>query len=158
MEALRESRGRVVNVASGLAFVNVAFAPAYCMTKRGLVGYSDTLRYEVGHEVEVTTVYPGYVRTSIHDQSQRAGFALEGMVPAEPLDAVAARVVQAALGDHVRDLATTRTATLMYAVARRVPRRLLDVVVVGAMRRQAKAGRIDEAGIAGNLSRTLRGA
>ena len=35
LPALRESRGRVVNVASGLAFLTVPFTTAYCMSKRG---------------------------------------------------------------------------------------------------------------------------
>lgn len=156
IDALRASRGRVVNVASGLAFVNVAYAPAYCMSKRGLVGYSDTLRYEVGHEVEVTTLYPGYVVTPIHDSSRNAGFALEGMVPEEPLEAVAARLTAAALGGYMRDRATTPAGTVAYAFARHAPRRLMDAIVRSAMRRQAKAGRIDENGIAGDLSRSLR--
>ena len=81
--ALRESRGRVVNVASGLAHVAVPFATAYCMSKRGLVAYSDALRLEHGDAITVTTVYPGYIRTPIHDASKAAGVALEGAVPAE---------------------------------------------------------------------------
>jgi NAD(P)-dependent dehydrogenase (short-subunit alcohol dehydrogenase family) len=78
LPALRASRGRVVNIASGLAHLAVPFATAYCMSKRGLVAYSDALRYEVGHEVTVTTVYPGYVKTPIHDASIALGFGLEG--------------------------------------------------------------------------------
>ena len=67
---LRASRGRVVNVASGLAHLAVPFAPAYCMSKRGLVAYSDALRLEYGDEIGVTTVYPGYIRTGIHDAAE----------------------------------------------------------------------------------------
>jgi NAD(P)-dependent dehydrogenase (short-subunit alcohol dehydrogenase family) len=93
--ALRASRGRVVNVASGLAHLAVPLAPAYCMAKRGLVAYSDALRLEIGHEVEVTTVYPGYVKTPIHQASIDQGFGLDGLVPEEPLERVAARVVRA---------------------------------------------------------------
>src|SRR4051794_24493992 len=46
LEALRASRGRVVNVASGLAHITVPFAPAYTMSKRGVVASSDSLRLE----------------------------------------------------------------------------------------------------------------
>src|SRR4051812_8141939 len=53
---LRESHGRVVNVSSGLAHLAVPFATAYCMSKRGLVAYSDVLRLEHGDEITVTTV------------------------------------------------------------------------------------------------------
>ena len=72
---LRASHGRVVNVASGLAHLAVPFATAYCMSKRGLVAYSDALRLEHGDEITVTTVYPGYIRTGIHDavEGERRG-------------------------------------------------------------------------------------
>ena len=36
----------------------VPFATAYCMSKRGLVAYSDALRIEHGDAITVTTVYP----------------------------------------------------------------------------------------------------
>ena len=75
---LRAARGRVVNVASGLAHLAVPFATAYCMSKRGLVAYSDALRLEHGDEMTVTTVYPGYVRTRIHEAAAGHGLSLEG--------------------------------------------------------------------------------
>jgi NAD(P)-dependent dehydrogenase (short-subunit alcohol dehydrogenase family) len=156
LPALRESRGRVVNVASGLAHVTVPLAPAYCMSKRGLVAYSDALRLEIGHEVEVTTVYPGYVKTPIHDASIEQGFGLDGLVPEEPLDAVAARLVEAALGRAVRDLATTRTGTLSYFLARRAPRRVLDRLTLLSLRRQARGGTMADSPLAGELARALR--
>lgn len=129
MPWLRESRGRVVNVASGLAFISLPLAPAYCAAKRGLTAYSDSLRQELAGEVEVSTVYPGYIRTPIHDAAARQGLTLEGSVPAEPLDAAARALARAALGPPVRDLATTRSGTLAYALARHLPRRSLDRLI-----------------------------
>jgi len=41
LDALRASRGRVLNVASGLAHLALPYGTAYCMSKRGLVAYSD---------------------------------------------------------------------------------------------------------------------
>ena len=107
LPALREARGRVVNVASGLAHMAVPFAPAYCMSKRGLVAYSDSLRLEHGDAITVTTVYPGYIKTPIHAASREQGFALDGVVPEERLEDAAKRMARAALGPPVRDLATT---------------------------------------------------
>ena len=157
LPALRASRGRVVNVASGLAHMAVPFAPAYCMSKRGLVAYSDSLRHEVGHEVQVTTVYPGYVRTPIHAASEAAGFGLEGVVPAEPLPVVAARIARACLGAPVRDVATTRAGTVNYALLRVVPRRLLDRLVRASLRRRARRGpAVPETSIAAPLLRALQ--
>ena len=105
---LRASHGRVVNVSSGLAHLAVPFATAYCMSKRGLVAYSDALRLEHGDEITVTTVYPGYIRTGIHDSAKANGVGLEGAVPAERVEQAAKALARAALGRPVRDLATTR--------------------------------------------------
>jgi NAD(P)-dependent dehydrogenase (short-subunit alcohol dehydrogenase family) len=135
---LREARGRVVNVASGLAHLSVPFATAYCMSKRGLVGYSDTLRYEHGDALEVTTFYPGYVKTPIHDDSVEKGFGLEGLVPEEPLAAVADRLADAAVGPYRRDVASTRAGTVNYAVVDRLPRRLVDRAITWQLRRTVR--------------------
>lgn len=156
LPALRASRGRVVNIASGLAHLAVPFATAYCMSKRGIVAYSDALRYEVGHQVTVTTVYPGYVKTPIHDASVALGFGLDGLVPEEPLQAVAGRVVQACVGRPRRDLATTRTGTASYLLLRRLPRRLVDRAVMASLRKQAATGRLDASPLAGSLARELQ--
>src|SRR5690348_4822927 len=92
------------------------------MSKRALVAYSDALRLEHGDAITVTTVYPGFIKTPIHDASNEDGFALDGIVAEEPLASAAATLVRAALGRPVRDLATTRQGTIGYALARRAPR------------------------------------
>src|SRR3954453_19868802 len=122
---LRASRGRVVNVASGLAHLAVPFATAYCMSKRGLVAYSDALRLEHGDEITVTTVYPGYIRTGIHDASKRSGVGLEGAVPAARVGHAAKALARSALGGPLRDLAPSRAGTIQYFLARRSPRPVL---------------------------------
>ena len=156
LPALRASRGRVVNIASGLAFLSVPFAPAYCMSKRGLVGYSDALRLEAGHEISVTTVYPGYVRTPIHEASSEQGISLDGMVPAEDLSEVARTVARAVLGPPVRDLATTRSGGVQYTALRAVPRRVMDRLVLRQLRKQARTGSLDASPLAGELAKVLR--
>lgn len=152
LPALRETRGRVVNVASGLAHLSVPFAPAYCMSKRGLVAYSDALRLEEDGAISVTTVYPGYIRTPIHAASQEEGVTLEGLVPVEPVEAAARALARAALGWPVRDLATTRRGALGYALARRAPRHLLDRLVAARFRRAARDGRFAESSLAKGLA------
>jgi NAD(P)-dependent dehydrogenase (short-subunit alcohol dehydrogenase family) len=141
LPALRASHGRVVNIASGLAHLAVPFATAYGASKRGVVGYSDQLRSEVGDEVTVTTVYPGYIRTPIHDASQDAGIGLEGMVPPEPLSAAVGTIVRALYGKPVHDLATTRRGTVSYALLGLVPKRLVEQGIRRQMRAGAKKGR-----------------
>jgi NAD(P)-dependent dehydrogenase (short-subunit alcohol dehydrogenase family) len=157
LPALRSSRGRVVNVSSGLAHVTAPFATAYCMSKRGVVAYSDALRLEFGSEIDVTTVYPGYIKTPIHDASNSDGFSLDGLVPEEPLAGAAGTLVRAALGKPVRDLATTRQGAVGYALARRAPRRVMDRLTLGTLRRHATAGRFDGSQMARDFVQRLRG-
>jgi len=140
LPALRASRGRVVNISSGLAHLAVPFATAYGASKRGVVGYSEQLRAEVGDEVTVTTVYPGYIRTPIHDASQSAGVGLEGMVPPEPVEAAAATIVRAIYGRPARDLATTPRGARAYALLRLLPKGLVERGVRRQMRAGAKRG------------------
>jgi NAD(P)-dependent dehydrogenase (short-subunit alcohol dehydrogenase family) len=156
LPALREARGRVVNVASGLAHVTVPFAPAYCMSKRGLVAYSDALRLEHGDAIVVTTVYPGYIRTPIHDAGRALGIGLEGTVPAERLSDAAGTLVRAALGPPARDLATTRSGAIGYSLARRLPRPLMDRLALARMRRLASRGHFDAAPMAAQFAARMR--
>lgn len=44
---LRRSKGRVVNVTSGLARITVPSRSPYIVTKFGLDGFSDVLRHEM---------------------------------------------------------------------------------------------------------------
>ena len=156
---LRATRGRVLNVSSGLAFLTVPFAPAYCMSKRGIVAYSDTLRAEFGDEITVTTVYPGYIRTPIHQAGADEGVALEGAVPVERVEDAGAALVRAALGRRrLRDLATTRRGGISYALLRRIPARLIDRGVRDQFTRQAKAGAFDESGLAKDWVARMRAA
>ncbi len=141
LPALRASRGRVVNISSGLAHLAVPFASAYGASKRGVVGYSDQLRSEVGDEVTVTTIYPGYVRTPIHDAGKELGVQLEGMVPPEPLAAVVATIDRALHGKPARDLATTRRGTISYAVLRFLPKRLVESAIRRQVEKAARRGR-----------------
>ena len=156
LPALRASRGRVVNVSSGLAHISLPFAPAYCMSKRGLVAYSDSLRLEHGDAITVTTIYPGYIRTAIHDASREAGLSLENAVPAERVEDAARTLARAALGRPARDLATTRRGTLGYVFLRHVPRRLLDRVLFARIRRLAGRGNFSDTGLAGEMATRLR--
>jgi NAD(P)-dependent dehydrogenase (short-subunit alcohol dehydrogenase family) len=157
LPALLASRGRVVNVASGLAHLTAPFGSAYCMSKRGLVGYSDSLRLEYGDRLTVTTVYPGYIRTAIHASSTAAGVPLEGAVPAERIEDAAATLVRAALGRPARDLATSRRGAVGYVLARHLPRRLMDWVVEARMRHLVRRGHFQDSELARELAGRLAG-
>lgn len=121
-----------------------------------VVGYSDALRLEIGHEVEVTTVYPGYIKTAIHDESVDQGFSLEGLVPEEPLEEACTAIVRAALGRYRRDVATTRSGSLAYAGVRRLPRRLVDVGTMVSLRRQLRRDDFTRSPLAVEFARAMR--
>ncbi|MDQ4143707.1 MAG: SDR family NAD(P)-dependent oxidoreductase [Actinomycetota bacterium] len=140
LDALLESRGRVINVASALAFVSAPFCAAYCSSKRGLAAYSDVLRLEAGGRVKVSTVYPGYVRTPIHQRSERLGFSLAGAVPEESLDTVVRAIVRTCYSSRPpRDVATSRHTAAGISLARHFPR-LLDALARHQMKRLARRG------------------
>lgn len=136
LPALRAARGRVVNVASGMAFVAQPFAAAYAMSKHGVVAYSQALRLEHGDAISVTTVYPGYIRTPIHKDSEDFGLTLEGSSPEESLEDAVSALVRGALEDRpARDIITTRTGKLTVALTRYLPGTLVDRLVLRAARK-----------------------
>ncbi|MQA83178.1 MAG: SDR family NAD(P)-dependent oxidoreductase [Streptosporangiales bacterium] len=119
---LVRSRGRLVFVASELAYAVLPFAAAYAVSKRGLTAYADVVRLEYGTHVAVTTVYPGYVRTPIHDASLAAGLSLEGQVRRERVDDIVATVLRVlAARRPPRDVAATRLGGIELWLARHLP-------------------------------------
>jgi NAD(P)-dependent dehydrogenase (short-subunit alcohol dehydrogenase family) len=136
LPALRLAHGRVVNVASGMAFVAQPFAAAYAMSKHGIVAYSQALRLEHGDAISVTTVYPGYIRTPIHKDSIEFGLTLEGSSPEESLQSAVDALARAAFDDPpARDIITTRTGKFTVALTRYLPGRLVDRLVLRAARK-----------------------
>ncbi len=143
LPALREARGRVVNVASGMAFVALPFAAAYAMSKHGVVAYSGALRLEHGDAITVTTVYPGYVKTPIHRDSIEFGIGVSS--PEESLEDAVGTLARAALDDPpARDITTTRTGQLINAVPRFAPRRVVDRILLSQMRKSLRGRTFDD--------------
>jgi NAD(P)-dependent dehydrogenase (short-subunit alcohol dehydrogenase family) len=136
---LRSAHGRVVNVASGMAFVAMPFAAAYAMSKHGVVAYSQALRLEHGDAISVTTVYPGFIRTPIHKDSIEFGLTLEGSSPEESLEDAVDALVRAALDARPsRDIVTTRTGKFTVALTRYLPGRIVDHVILRQIRKGMK--------------------
>ncbi|MEV5408992.1 SDR family oxidoreductase [Thermopolyspora sp. NPDC052614] len=67
---LRESRGRVVTVASTLGLRAVSDATAYCASKFGVVGFTRALAAETAGSVGVTLVVPGGMDTPFFDNRE----------------------------------------------------------------------------------------
>ena len=66
---LERHTGRVVNVSSVAGHVGVRDETVYASTKAGLIGFSESLRYELrGSGVAVSVVSPGVVRTPFFER------------------------------------------------------------------------------------------
>jgi len=144
LPALMERRGRVIITASLLASVTLPFTGAYTVSKRALTAYADVLRAEYGSHLGVTTVYPGYVDTPIHDRSRATGVSLDGLVPAERVTDTVTAVLRAATAARPpRDVASTRLGTAALRIARHAPGaldRALSARMAATMRRGTYAG------------------
>ncbi|MEO6204457.1 MAG: SDR family NAD(P)-dependent oxidoreductase [Mycobacteriales bacterium] len=151
VDALVESRGRVVMLASRMAVMQLPLAAAYGASKRAMVAYADALRLELGTHVGVTCVYPSAVRSPIHDSTAEAGLSLEGVSQYEPLDGVVDAVVRAAIGKRVRrDLPTTRRGAIEFFLARHVPA-LTDRIVARTLAGRVISGAFGDAELAAPL-------
>jgi NAD(P)-dependent dehydrogenase (short-subunit alcohol dehydrogenase family) len=64
---LRQTRGRVVTVASTLGLRVLSDATAYCAAKFGVVGFTRALAVETAGQVGVTLLIPGGMRTAFFD-------------------------------------------------------------------------------------------
>lgn len=67
LPGLRESRGRIVTVASTLGLRALSDASAYCASKFGVIGLSRALATELAGEVGLTTLIPGGMDTAFFD-------------------------------------------------------------------------------------------
>jgi NAD(P)-dependent dehydrogenase (short-subunit alcohol dehydrogenase family) len=151
IDALVESRGRVVFVASRMAFLGLPLGAAYAVSKRGLTAYADCVRAEFGTHVRVASVHPAMVRTPIHDTTKAAGLSLDGVSTEEDIDDVVARIVSASLDARPkRDAAVSRAGKVQLWVARHAPR-LVDRVVARQVRGRVAAGAFDSAALADGL-------
>jgi NAD(P)-dependent dehydrogenase (short-subunit alcohol dehydrogenase family) len=153
IDALVESRGRVVLVGSRMSFLGLPLGAAYGVSKRALVAYADALRAEYGSHVSVTCVHPAFVRTPIHDTTKAAGLNLEGFSREEPIERVVATIVEACAGARpARDVAVTREGRLQIFAARHFPG-VVDRVVARTLAKRVAAGELDAAEIAAGLRR-----
>lgn len=153
----RAGKGRVVFVASELAYLTAPFVSAYSVAKRGMSAYADALRCEYGTELHVTTVYPGYVRTPIHEAGQQVGLSLEGQVRREEVSDIVGTVVRALnAAKPARDTAGTRAGQVELWLGRHLPS-VVDATVARRMRKRASQGHFDAAPIATGFARRVTG-
>jgi NAD(P)-dependent dehydrogenase (short-subunit alcohol dehydrogenase family) len=116
---LKQSRGRIVAIASLAGLTGVPKRTAYCASKHAMAGFFDALRIELRDSgVSVTVVYPGFVRSDINRRALAADGAPFGdraslRQPREAMDtAECARQVLRATAARDRDLIMTLTGKL----------------------------------------------
>ncbi|NMH97155.1 SDR family NAD(P)-dependent oxidoreductase [Pseudonocardia acidicola] len=155
--AARGARSRVVFVSSELAYLTLPFVSAYSVAKRGMTAYADALRLEYDTDLHVTTVYPGYVRTPIHDAGREIGLSLEGQVRREEVDDIVGTVLRVlAAPKPPRDTAGTRAGGIELWLGRHLSG-LVAPAVVRRIRKRAAAGHFDASPIAAGLIRRFTG-
>lgn len=93
-QMIERGSGHIVNISSVAGWIGAQGIAAYCASKFGLRGYSESLAAEVAEfNIKVSTVYPYFSRTPILD-SERFGFTERVAIPddivTDPADVVAA--------------------------------------------------------------------
>lgn len=136
MPHLLRSKGHVVNVSSGLAIVDLPYGVAYSASKRAIAAYSAALAIEYRGRLTVTTVYPGYIRTAIHEAPSAKGVSLEGVVRVDSVGGAAQALLRACT-HRPQMMTTSRMSTIELWAARRFPR-ATAAVVAGRMDRWAR--------------------
>lgn len=99
---LDQGSGHIVVMSSGAGLRGFPGAAAYSATKAAQRMFAEALRHELaGTGVSVTTVYPGEVRTSLHDheRTRMPGWYRGGPDAASP-EALAARIIKAVERDR----------------------------------------------------------
>lgn len=70
LPALKDSRGRIVAVASVAGLAGLPTRTAYAASKHAMIGFFDSLRIELaGDGVSVTVIAPDFVRSEIHKRA-----------------------------------------------------------------------------------------
>lgn len=81
-------RGHIVGIVSQVVSAPFAQAEAYGASKAALSYFLDSLRIDLADSIDVTSVYPGFVKTPLTDKNH---FAMPFIMPA---DEAAARIVE----------------------------------------------------------------
>lgn len=76
---LSQGAGHIVVTSSVAGKIGVPFRTGYCAAKHAVMGFFDALRTEVTHHnIKVTTITPGFIRTKISENSLRGDGATFG--------------------------------------------------------------------------------
>ncbi|MGG5287778.1 SDR family NAD(P)-dependent oxidoreductase [Pseudomonas shirazensis] len=152
LPGLLRKRGKIVNVSSLFALVNAPYVAAYATSKRALAAYSDVLRMQYRGQLDVVTVFPGFIDTQIHLPAQRVGLSVKRLVSfksgqrtllslEENLDAAADGLVRACTRKGLRNRGLTFMGTLAMYTARSLPS-LVDAFIAMRLRTLTRGGHL----------------
>ncbi|WP_369302245.1 SDR family NAD(P)-dependent oxidoreductase [Pseudomonas sp. N2-5-1-1] len=152
LPGLLRKRGKVVNVSSLFALVNAPYVAAYAASKRALSAYSDVLRMQYRGQLDVVTVYPGFIDTAIHLPAQRVGLSVKRLVTfkrgdktllslEEKLDAASDGLVRACRTNGLRNRGLTFMGTLAMYTARIAPS-VVDAFIAMRLRTLTRGGHL----------------
>lgn len=98
---LERGRGHIVIVASGAAHRAFPWAAGYGATKAAQRAFGEALRHELdGTGVSLTTVYPGEIRSSLHEGEETMPPWYHGEERAAPAEPLAEKIVEAVEKDR----------------------------------------------------------
>jgi NAD(P)-dependent dehydrogenase (short-subunit alcohol dehydrogenase family) len=158
---VRRGGGRIVHVGSIAGRIASPFLGPYSASKHAVEALTDVLRLELAPEgIHVAVIEPGQVRTSIWDKGSAAFATVADRIPEEgmarygtrlrvlqwmiaraprvasPPEAVGTAVIHALESSEPRTrYVIGRDARIRLALARLLPDRLMDALVLGVMRR-----------------------
>lgn len=108
---MADGGGRVVNVASIIAFTGYSGLSVYGATKASMIGFTRSLSREVGRMgVNVNAVAPGFIKTDLTqdlDDSQQQQIARRSALRRLPVAEDVANAVEFLLGDRANNITGT---------------------------------------------------
>jgi short-subunit dehydrogenase len=139
---LARREAHVLNVCSVLGLVGMPKVTAYCASKFGMVGFSESLRNELGRQgLGVTALCPGFVRTNLFTNAQLEADVEEHKLPPKAITTTPDRVANAAVKAIYRNrrlVVMEPFARLMYATKRFAPWLLDGIFHLGRRKRVAR--------------------
>jgi short-subunit dehydrogenase len=128
---LARREAHVLNVCSALGLVGMPKVTAYCTSKFGLVGFSESLRNELGRQgLGVTALCPGFVTTNLFANAPLEKTVTDHKLPPRVICTTPERVANSAVKAIYRNrrlVVMEPFARLMYATKRFAPW-VLDVI------------------------------
>ncbi len=139
---LARREAHVLNVCSVLGLIGMPKVTAYCTSKFAMVGFSESLRNELGRQgLGVTALCPGFVRTNLFTNAPLEEKVEEHKLPPRLVCTTPERVANAAIKAIYRNrrlVVMEPFARLMYSIKRFAPWLMDSIFHLGRRKRMAR--------------------